>query len=520
MVSALRDENEIILKFGGGVHSRASEDEIDPRECADGKNFDLDLENREFRNRKPFDLVGTVPNGTEIRGFVQLLKSDDTRSFLVQATDTVYEWDGVSFVRVGTVGVTARLRGRLEHNWKLDGKVLITDLNLVQPVMEWNGTTLQNITHNLVGLFMAKYCYVAGERAHFANVISNAVATPHLLAGSKVSDFTTLSLAGAPAGAADPFFLLTPDLGPINGLVEAFQVVVVSSRAGSIFILSGTDATNFVMSELYPRSAAEGDESVAYVGNDIVYGRQGRIESVLATDKFGDVQTDDITVPIQDRTNSFTGWTTVYNSRVQRVYFFPDDQLELWVFHKDLIDSNLSPWSVWRTQHTSNFQPTAVMNMLDPVDGLEYVFFGDALGNLYRLEGSGSGDAGSATIQTERLSALFTAPLDEDVYDVEGWIKYRKNLAATVTMRFEYAGEAAFTEVITIQIPAVTGAPVYGGDVFYGGEFFYGVPFAGRLTRQKFGVAGSSNEFQVRLTIDSLNDFQINEVGLRFAVAS
>ena len=68
-------EESLTIKFGGGLHTRASEDEIDPREAADGANFLLDLENRELRNRPPFDLIGQVPNAGEIRGGGSLLKS-------------------------------------------------------------------------------------------------------------------------------------------------------------------------------------------------------------------------------------------------------------------------------------------------------------------------------------------------------------------------------------------------------------------------------------------------------------
>ena len=47
------EDLNVILKFGGGIHSKASPDEIDPREAADGYNFIIDLENRNLRNRPP-----------------------------------------------------------------------------------------------------------------------------------------------------------------------------------------------------------------------------------------------------------------------------------------------------------------------------------------------------------------------------------------------------------------------------------------------------------------------------------
>jgi hypothetical protein len=514
----------VVLKFGGGMRSASPEDEIDLRECADGKNYTLDLESRQFRPRTPFDLLGKTPNAAEIRGFASLLKSDGTVSMLVQSGANVYEWDGSGFTLRGTCDANAKLRGRLEHNWQLDDKVLITDINLQQPVMEWNGTTLQNITHNLTGDFKARYCFVSKERAYFGNVESNAVATPHMLVGGKRSDFTTLSTTVRPPAAAaeDPFFLLTPDLYPINGLEEAFGRVVISSEQGSIFNLTGENATDFAIDELYPRSGAAGQESVRYIGNDIIYGRPGRVESVLATEKFGDVQSDDITRPINDQVKTYKSWShIVYNSRLQRVYFFPTGITSLWVYHKDLAGTQFSPWSQWTTRHSMSFTPTAVMNMLDPGDKLEYVFMGDDAGNIYRLEGTGSGDGGATSIQSERLSQLFCAPLDSEVYDIEGWVQYRKKpTAVLIKLNFEFAGMSVFNSPVFITIPAATGGFFYGGDVWYLGNYWYGARFVGRLFRQKFTVPGQSNCFQVRITSEGTDDFEIAEIGMRFHASS
>ena len=527
MVSALEFKGaesglSVILKFGGGMRSASPEDEIDLRECADGHNFTLDLESREFRPRAPFDLLGSVPQGGEIRGFASLLKADGTVSLLVQAGSNVYEWNGSGFTLRGTCDVNARLRGRLEHNFQLDDKVLITDINLQQPVMEWNGTTLQNITHNLTGDFKARYCFVSNERVFFGNVESNSVKTPHMLVGSKISDFNTLSTTVVAVAADDPFFLLTPDLHPINGLEEAFNRVIISSEQGSIFRLTGDTALDFVIKELYPRSGAAGQESVRYIGNDIIYGRPGRVESVLATEKFGDVQSDDITRPINDQVKEFKSWThIVYNSRLQRVYFFPDGTTSLWVYHKDLAGTQFSPWSQWTTRHSIAFTPTAVMNVLDPVDKLEYVFMGDEDGNLYRLEGAGTGDGGATSIETERLSQLFCAPLDAEVYDIEGWVQYRKKpKAVVIKLNFEFAGMSVFNSPVFLTIPAATGGFFYGGDAWYLGNFWYGAQFVGRLFRQKYTVPGQSNCFQVRVTSEGTDDFEITEIGIRFNASS
>lgn len=523
---------DVKIKFGGGLHTRASEDEIDAREAHDGQNFLLDLENRELRNRPPFDLIGTVPNAAEIRGGGSLLKSDGTVSTLIQAGATVYEWDGATtFTSVGTVAATAQLRGHWRtHNWNLDDLLLLTDLNLQEVIKQWDGTTFQSVTFTnqsdaAFGTFYAKYLNISNERAIYSHVRDPSVTVKHMIVGSERGNYDKISVANRPASSlseADPFFLLTPDLKPINGHVEAFGTSVISTEQGQLFHLEGSSAKDFSFSDFYPGSYASGGESLAYVGNDIIYGRQGRIESVRDTDRFGDSEADDLTRPIADQVMGYTGWRTVYNSRLNRVYLFPEGISEVWVFNNAMRDGQLSPWMRWTTTHALAFQPTFAMSMLDPADGLEYVFMGDASGKFYRMEGEGaSGDGGSASISTEFLTKLFSAPLDAEVWKIEGEIKYRKNVEATVTLNFEYAGMSAFDQAITVTLPGLDDtAPHFGGDYWFGGDVYFGVAFENRLIRQKFGVAGQASDMQIRITIDGTTDFNINEIGLRFMATS
>jgi len=515
-----------VLEFGGGVHSRASESDIDPKECTSGENFDLDPQNRDFKNRQPFDLIGTVPNGLEIRGFANLQKSDGSISLLVQAGGTVYEWDGSStFTSVGTVVPTAKLRGKLEHNWQLDDKVIITDLNLQQPVMEWDGTTLQNVSFTTedgstpFGTFKARYCAVSEERVIFANVNDNGTDTPHLIVGSQRGSYTIITVANRPSSALseeDPFYLIQPDYRYINGMTQGFHQLITSSKSGSLFNLSGSSAKDFAFNEFFARSGASGDESVTNVGNDITYGRNGRLESVIATDKFGDVDGNDLSSDIYNLVENYKEWTVVYNQRNQRIYCLPTGESQIWVYHKPLVGSNLSPWSKWTTVHSSAFNPTVIMNMLDPADGLEYVYFGDSNGNFYRLEGqTNEGDGGANNVKAKRRSGLIQAPSDLMVNNIEGWIKYRSGDSATVTITIYYRGMNVYNETITVSIPVVTNRKVYGGGSYYNSGEGYG-SFSGRLYRQIIGIAGQSNEFQVEIEVDGKTNFQISEIGLNF----
>lgn len=524
-------DTSVTIKFGGGLHTRASEDEIDDREASGGANFILDLQNRELRNRKPFDLIGTVPNEAGIRGGFSLLKSDGTVKFAIQAGATVYEWDGATtFTPIGTVNASAKLRGHWRsHQWTLDDKVLITDLNLADTIKEWDGSTFQSVTFtNEVGAgfgsFYAKYLTVSNERAVFSHVKAGSTTSPHMIVGCERGDYTIISNAQRPASALsveDPFFLLTPDLRPINGMVEAFGTTVISSEQGQLFNLTGSSAKDFAFSDFYAGSHASGSESMAYIGNDIIYGRKGRIESVRDTDRFGDSEADDITANIADVVGEYTGWTIVYNSRLNLAYCFPTGQSEVWVLNIAMRGGDLSPWMKWTTSHSLAFQPSLVMPMLDPADGLEYIFMGDDNGNLYRLEGTGSsGDGGFADIRTEWLTKRFSAPLDAEAFNVEGTLSYHKNTATTVQITFEWGGQTAYDQSVEVTLPALSDIPYFGDDIYFGGEVYFGVRFENRLLRQKFLAAGQGSDLQVRFVVEGSNDFRLNESVLRMTIVS
>lgn len=528
MPRSIHREEGLRLKFGGGLHSRASEEDIDPRECAAGQNFALDRDNEQFRPRKGFDLIGTLPNAGEVRGFATLFKSDGTISTLVQGAGNVYEWDGgATFTLVGTVDSNAKIRGRLEHNWQLSDKVIITDVNLAEVVYEWDGTTLQAVTFTdetgsgAFGTFRARYCYVENERAVFANIHDNGNDFPHLIVGSARGDYAQITVANRPSSSlseSDPFFMVQPDNRAINGLVESFGRVVVSSKLGNLYKITGASAKDFAIELLATRTGAAGDEAMALAVNDIVYGRQGAIESATATERFGDVEQNDLTAPIADAVEAFNDWLIAQNQRLARVYCHPVGQSQLLVLHTGLLGSDVSPWSKWVTNHSMALNPTAMMNVLDPADGLEYVLMGDANGNVYRLEGTGTSDAG-VNVTASRTSGLFSPELAAKAVDMEGYIRYRRQEAVTADVSIKFAGEHPITESVSIELPGNTFATVYGGAVYYGGSFYYGVDDQ-QLIRRQFAVPAGSQDFQVKISVDSDDTWTINELGLRFTQAA
>jgi len=525
------DKEPIVLKFGGGLNEQTEDTKINPLECVKGKNFELDFQKRLFRRRRSFTLVASAPNGLGLFGGAQLIKSDNTRSFLIQAGNSIYEWDGASgsggMTLIANVSGAARLRGQIEANSVKDDKVLIADLALVETVKTWDGTTFAALSHGLGSDFKARYATIDNERAYFANV-SAGTATPHLLVAGKRDDFTTLSTTDRPSsslGAGDAWFLPIQDLKPINGLVAAFGEVILSTRGGSFYRLTGgdnptTDKVDAKLDLLISNAQTSGDEGVAVVGNRIVYGAQGRVDAVTDTDRFGDIEVDDLSRWLE--VANVPDWTLTYSPRWKKLYAVPSGGGKVHVMNKSILEAGLpfSPWSIWDTDDTFNFEPTFQMLMLNPVDGLEYCYMGDGLGNLYQLEANSGQDPNSNSVVAERTSGVLEIPPAE-IYDIDGWVRYSKTFGGTLTLTFEFGGENVFDESITVTLKSADNAPVFGGSFYFGGDNYFNLSFDGRLTRSRFGrVPGRSSQVQIKASYTGTADFAIEEIGVQIGAAT
>lgn len=526
---AAQEIQPIILTFGGGLNTRRRPGDVDINECVEGVNFDLDQQYLSLQKRKAFDLVATAPNAGEIRGYAQLIKRDNTVSTLIQAGSTVYSWDhGSTFTNVGTVSASAKLRGGRDQNFTLDQYVIITDLEQEEVVKKWDGTTFASLAHNLTGNFYARYCRVHRERAFYGNCKSQSTDLPHVLVGSMLSDAETLSVSDRPASTlslADPFFLVTPDLRPINALENAFGTFLISTQRGQLYHITGSSAYDFDIKDFYAGSAVAGAEAMVNIGNDIALGLPARIESLSGTINFGDVESDDLTLPVTPSVEGATSWTFCYDRKQRKLYCFPDNQSAVWVLFKPLLDSQKqwSPWAKWTTGHSSDFQPTCVMPLIDQTSGQDLVYFGDSLGRIYQMQGSGAKDGGTDTVTVSRTTGLIRGFPEGDLFDVEGWITYRKNVAAVVTLTFFFAGGGSFDKSLTIALPASDNLAVYDGTgsaaAYYGGADYYGSAFSDRISRQGFGPPGLNAHLQVKIDVESEGDIDIQEIVLKFRTA-
>lgn len=532
------------IEFSAGVNSARSPLLVDLQEATEGENFQLVDDTRSFASRTPFDLTATATNGEVINGIIEFIKNDGTITTLIQAGGTVYSFDGVSaFTVVGTVNSGSQLRGTRFSTIATDDLVIITDLALLTPVKTWNGTTFADLTHNLTGDFFAKYCIIEHERALFANVISNAVATPHLLVASAADDINTLTITNRPAsglGVGDSFYIPMPDLRPINGLLSAFGITLLSTSGkatGHIYKLTGTTAKDFAIQESFDQSGAQGSEPIISTGNDVLWGRGGKIESLIGVETFGDVASDDASRFIADQVDDVATWTLKYNPRTGFLYAWPDDGDKLFVLQNELYDpyrklvrsrvqpsasEALSPWLIYSTTFGSgDFRQTAAEVIKRKTDKLDVTMFGNASGQLFTMEGVGLKDGGSANITAFRTSAVIRPPkglADE----IEVLVLYERKFAATLNLDFIVGGAQLQTERVTIVLPAATGVTVYGGSQYYNNDEHYNHAGVGRIKPHQITpepVAVQQGIFQVKASVTGA-EFDIHEIEIRFKQAA
>jgi hypothetical protein len=520
------------LFFGGGLNEQQ---QPDIGEAAAGSyNFELSKDQNRLTPRAPFDLKGTATNAGSISGFLQLVKRDDSETTLVQAGTTVYLWDGASsFTNKGSCTSGSKLR---DTYWALGDYLVITDLAKLTAVSKWDGTTFSAITTGLGSTLYAKYGIVRDGRMWLFNVSAGSD-TPHLMVASAFEDPTSYSTTLRGGATADgggsfstgleAFYMLAPDLRPINGVVETLAGdLIISTVEGSLFKLTGTSPQTYKWDKFYPGSQAVGTESIVSTGNDIMYMRKGgNIESLVSTQNYGDVAADDLSRWIPDQVKNLTGCQAVYDQQNQKVLFFLSNKVL--VLFKDILyggaltgegpeRSKLSPWSVYRTDHASGFSTNAVRYMRKPGTTDTSVYYGSSDGKIFDLNGTGtSGDGGTTSIQLIRKSRL----VGTDIHHISrGNVQYRRVNAVSLNIEMDWADEYnTSTATVTLKGPGVGDVGVYfGSAIYFGGTIFFGQGFAfsDRVTHQNFSSVGRGNAAFLTLSALTSKNWQADNLEL------
>lgn len=496
------------IYFGGGLNESQTPD---INEAANGSvNFELSKDNYKLVPRLPFDLKGTATNAAEVLGIMQLVKRDDTETTLIQAGATVYKWDGAStFSSQGTVNASSQLR---DTYWSLDDYLVVTDLQKETEVSKWDGSTFSTLTTGLGSALYAKYGMVHQGRVWLFNV-KTTTDTPHLMVASAFEnptsyDTTNRATSGTFSSGLEAFYMLSPDLRPVNGVAKTIAGdLVISTKDGALFKLSGTGPSSYKWDNFYPASNAVGDESIVATGNDVMYMRRGgNIESLVATQSYGDVAADDLSRWIPETTANRTEAIAIYDQQNQKVLFFSEGKVL--VFFKDVFYSGvvlgeggqrakLSPWSVYTTGHDSGFDTAAAKYLKRPGTTEYSVYFGGPAGQVYDLNGSGSsGDGGSEEIQVIRKTRFIS---DKDGINflrhvTRGNVRYRRTNAVDFDIELDWGDEYnSSTSTVPLKGPPPGSAvAVYGGSVFYGGSYYFnqGIAFVSKISHQNWSAVG------------------------------
>lgn len=371
-------------------------------------------------------------------------------------------------------------------------------------------------------ILYAKYGAVHNGRLWLFNVTTDSNDTPHLMVASAYEDVESFDTAArAEDGTVtsdEAFYILTPDLKPINGVAQFNKELIVSTVDGKLFRLTGNDATNYRWIDYYSGSAAIGTETMVNFGNDVALMRDGgRIDTLRQTHASGDVTVDDISRWIPNTTRSLTDAIGVYDNDYQKVYFFVQSKI-LVLYKEHLYGSETSPWSIFKTELDFQFNTSAAVRIRRPGLNSYSVYIGGTEGQIYDLNGTGDGDEGSVGIQVKRRSKLIE-DLDTKNGILIGKVQYRRVGQVALNLSCDWSEEYNTTNVtINLKGRGVndTPSPYYNGGFYFGGEFYYngGFLFEGKPTSQNFSPSGRSPSFFFEINTDSIYGFQIDHITL------
>jgi hypothetical protein len=325
--------------------------------------------------------------------------------------------------------------------------------------------------------------------------------------------------------------MLTPDLRPINGVVLFHGDIVISTEEGQLYKLTGADSTTYAWESFYAGSDSVGDESLVNTGNDVVYMRRGgAIESLRATQEYGDTAADDLSRWIPLTIKNLASCISVYDQQSQKVLFFVTGKVL--VLFKDILfggavvadtgeKKKISPWSVYVTTDAGQFDCKAAKYMRTPGTSNYNVYFGSSDGRIFALNGDGSGDAGAANIRMVRTLRFIDkkdAQIDFSRHITRGLIQYRRIAVLDFNITLDW-GDEYNQSVATIPLKGAPAGDVgvfYNSDVYYGGDFYYnsGFEFASKIAHQNISWVGKGSGCLIVMTTLSTLSYQVDNVEL------
>ena len=345
-----------------------------------------------------------------------------------------------------------------------------------------------------------------------------------------VYDTAQRAVTGTFSTGAEAFYMLSPDLKPINGFAVFYNQLVMSTEGGRLYVLTGTGTSSYKWTDYYAGSCASGTESICNIGNDVVYMKAGGgIDLLKSTVNSGDVETDDLSRWILTTTADAVATSVVYDQKNQKVFFFISGKVL--VLFKDLIGSEMSPWSVYKTQETFAFATNGAKYMKQPGTQVYTVYFGDSVGRIFDMNGdAGGGDAGSQSIAVLRRTRYIAngeggdqkggGALSALTHNVSGLVSYRRiATSCDLSVTFDWGDEYnRSTSVIPLKGSPTASAGVYfgSGSYFSGTAYFsQGSAYARKISSQSFSPTGKGPGCFIEASLDTSTDFQIDYIDVQ-----
>jgi len=426
------------------------------------------------------------------------------------------------------------VNGADPSGYNLDSQITVTDsITFTYPVdASLTTPATGTITADEASVVKAKHALVHNGRMWLFNLDVDGTAFPQLCLVSDFEDpqnYDNVKRAGDSSFTTgnEAFFLVSPDLRPIINADRFYDQLVIATKDGQLFSLSGDDATNYAFESFYSGSGSASEEGMANMGNDLVYFRTGKaIESLLSTDKYGDVAADDLSWWIPTSVKQLSAPIAIYDQTQQKVYFFDESLEGVMVLDKTFMSSDkftnqrLSPWSKYVTAMSNNFI-TKVATQIRAADAETFtVYWGDSAGVIYNINGIGDfGDGGTTKIDVSRKSRVITDLNTNDELTV-GRLEYQRSDEVDVDLIFAWLDELNLSNItITLKEPEGAAEFSYFGssDIYWGdSDLYWGADTTVADTEQRsnqgFSAVGSSTGFVLTINLSVTGTFKIARI--------
>lgn len=370
----------------------------------------------------------------------------------------------------------------------------------------------------------ARYAIVHNGRVWLFNITTNDgtgdTDNPHMMVASAFEDPISYDTANRSQASgftgSEAFYMLTPDLQPINGVAVFNREIVLSTVSGQLFRLTGSDSTDYQFVPYYQGSAAIGTEAMANIGNDVTYMRRGgNIESLTATETSGDVASNDFSIWITDTVAGLTDALIVYDQTNQRVLYFVTDKVL--VLFKDLLGAPVSPWSIYTTAMSNAFNTKAARYIRRPGENVWTVYWGDDSGRIFDFNGVGAGDKGDTDILTFRESnSIYGIEAKRSV--LKGRVYYKRIGECELVVNADWADAYNVSEsVVPLSGPPPGDTASFWNDESYWGDENYwseGFEFTDKIASKGFDPTGRGNSFRLTLSLNTSVKFEIEHIDI------